>query len=192
MDVFVFDPFVHTLVPRMTSTARPNLIAAGLLGFTGVALGAFGAHALKETLAAANMTSAWQTAVLYNLVHAVALAAYITGLSYLARVESGGSLASRWPLALLFVPVVAALCLTTARAEFAWLAVGVFVVWTCWWLRGVLRPASRNIGQIVAGLLAGIVLVDWLAVPWPAEQIVAWFVGLFVLALVMQRQIPAT
>jgi uncharacterized membrane protein YgdD (TMEM256/DUF423 family) len=75
MDVFVFDLFVHTLVPLMTSAARPNLIAAGLLGFTGVALGAFGAHALKETLASANMTSAWQTAVLYNLIHALALAA---------------------------------------------------------------------------------------------------------------------
>jgi uncharacterized membrane protein YgdD (TMEM256/DUF423 family) len=59
----------------MTSAVRPNLIAAGLLGFTGVALGAFGAHALKDTLAAHGTTSAWQTAVLYHLLHAVALAA---------------------------------------------------------------------------------------------------------------------
>jgi uncharacterized membrane protein YgdD (TMEM256/DUF423 family) len=59
----------------MTSGVRPNLIAAGLLGFTGVALGAFGAHALKETLAANGTTSAWQTAVLYHLIHATALLA---------------------------------------------------------------------------------------------------------------------
>ncbi len=59
----------------MNSATRPNLIAAGLLGFTGVALGAFGAHALKETLAANGTTTTWQTAVLYHLIHAVALVA---------------------------------------------------------------------------------------------------------------------
>ncbi len=50
-------------------------LAAGLLGFTGVGLGAFGAHALKETLAAAGTLPLWQTAVLYQLIHAVALLA---------------------------------------------------------------------------------------------------------------------
>lgn len=60
----------------MSPPVRPNLIAAGLLGFTGVALGAFGAHALKETLAASGMASAWQTAVLYHLIHSVALLAF--------------------------------------------------------------------------------------------------------------------
>lgn len=63
----------------MTSPARSNLIAAGLLGFTGVALGAFGAHALRETLAAGGHTATWQTAVLYHLVHAVALLAFPSG-----------------------------------------------------------------------------------------------------------------
>lgn len=54
-------------------------MAAGLLGFTGVGLGAFGAHALKDTLATNGMTSAWQTAVLYHLIHAVALLAFPGG-----------------------------------------------------------------------------------------------------------------
>lgn len=45
---------------------------AAALGFLGVALGAFGAHGLKETLAHFNTTAIWQTAVLYNLIHAVA------------------------------------------------------------------------------------------------------------------------
>ncbi len=58
----------------MMSPARSTIIAAGLLGFTGVALGAFGAHALKDTLAANGTIATWQTAVLYHLVHAVALA----------------------------------------------------------------------------------------------------------------------
>lgn len=45
---------------------------AGVMGFLGVALGAFGAHGLKATLTAHDTTAIWQTAVLYHLVHAVA------------------------------------------------------------------------------------------------------------------------
>ena len=47
---------------------------AGALGFLGVALGAFGAHLLKARLSA-EMLAIWQTAVLYHLLHAVALLA---------------------------------------------------------------------------------------------------------------------
>lgn len=45
---------------------------AAILGFLGVALGAFGAHGLKTILEAHATTAIWQTAVLYHLVHAVA------------------------------------------------------------------------------------------------------------------------
>jgi uncharacterized membrane protein YgdD (TMEM256/DUF423 family) len=45
---------------------------AGILGFLGVALGAFGAHQLAAVLSANQTASIWQTAVLYHLVHAVA------------------------------------------------------------------------------------------------------------------------
>lgn len=45
--------------------------AAALLGAIGVCLGAFGAHALAARLDAASMTSVWDTAVLYHLLHAV-------------------------------------------------------------------------------------------------------------------------
>jgi len=51
-----------------------TLIAA-VLGFLGVALGAFGAHALKPTLEVHGSVETWKTAVLYHLVHAVALLA---------------------------------------------------------------------------------------------------------------------
>ncbi len=50
----------------------PATTLAALLGLTGVALGAFGAHGLKELLASHGTTAIWQTAVLYQLVHAVA------------------------------------------------------------------------------------------------------------------------
>ncbi len=49
-------------------------LAAGL-GLVGVGLGAFGAHGLKARLAAFGTESFWETAVIYHLVHAVALLA---------------------------------------------------------------------------------------------------------------------
>jgi len=52
--------------PRFTL----GLAAAAM--FLAVALGAFGAHALKARLAP-EMASAWQTAVLYHALHALAL-----------------------------------------------------------------------------------------------------------------------
>jgi len=48
-------------------------LIAGLLGLSGVASGAWGAHALKAQLAASGHNGTWDTAVLYHLVHAVAI-----------------------------------------------------------------------------------------------------------------------
>jgi uncharacterized membrane protein YgdD (TMEM256/DUF423 family) len=48
---------------------------AAILGATGVAAGAFGAHALKETLTKRGSVENWRTAVLYHLIHASALLA---------------------------------------------------------------------------------------------------------------------
>ncbi len=45
---------------------------SGGLGFLGVALGAFGAHALKSRLTP-ELLHTWNTAVLYHLIHAIAL-----------------------------------------------------------------------------------------------------------------------
>jgi len=54
---------------------RTTLLAAGLLGATGVGLGAFGAHALRDTLLERGMTNAWETAARYQLLHSVVLLA---------------------------------------------------------------------------------------------------------------------
>jgi uncharacterized membrane protein YgdD (TMEM256/DUF423 family) len=60
-------------------------IAAGL-GFLGVALGAFGAHALKARLSP-DLLAVWQTGVLYHLIHALALLA----LALYARAAGPGA-----------------------------------------------------------------------------------------------------
>ena len=46
---------------------------AAALCFLAVALGAFGAHALKSTLESHHMTDVWNKAVLYHFIHAIAL-----------------------------------------------------------------------------------------------------------------------
>ncbi|HEY5792380.1 MAG TPA: DUF423 domain-containing protein, partial [Chthoniobacterales bacterium] len=48
----------------------------GVLGFLGVGLGAFGAHKLKPHLQELGTLAAWETAVLYHLIHAVAILAF--------------------------------------------------------------------------------------------------------------------
>jgi uncharacterized membrane protein YgdD (TMEM256/DUF423 family) len=52
---------------------RAALLVAGAIGFLGIALGAFGAHALRGFLEANQTRDLWNTAVLYHLVHAPAL-----------------------------------------------------------------------------------------------------------------------
>jgi len=57
----------------MATQTRFPLLAAGIFGATGVALGAFGAHGLQATLAEHGTMQAWESAARYQLVHAVAL-----------------------------------------------------------------------------------------------------------------------
>ncbi len=48
--------------------------AAGLIGFSGVALGAFGAHRLSDQIST-EMLAIYKTGVLYHLIHSVAILA---------------------------------------------------------------------------------------------------------------------
>ena len=58
--------------------SRIFIIVSGLLGFSAVALGAFGAHGLRSRLDAlpdgAKRLEWWSTAAHYHLIHALALA----------------------------------------------------------------------------------------------------------------------
>jgi uncharacterized membrane protein YgdD (TMEM256/DUF423 family) len=58
------------------SVSAKSVVRAGaVLALAGVALGAFGAHALKESLTAAGHVDTWKTAVQYHLIHALAIVA---------------------------------------------------------------------------------------------------------------------
>lgn len=69
--------------------ARTCLNLAAIAGFTGVAMGAFGAHSLKGVIEP-ELMQAYQTGVLYHLVHALALLAmgawlYVRPASWIKR-----------------------------------------------------------------------------------------------------------
>lgn len=59
------------MVSGMTTSMALRLVA--VLGFLGVALGAFGAHGLKDTLESYGTLSIWEKAVLYHFVHTLAM-----------------------------------------------------------------------------------------------------------------------
>src|SRR4051794_13319696 len=65
------------------SSIIPRLGAG--LAFLAIALGAFGAHSLKSKLEQHGMTAVWNSAVLYHIVHAIALFA----MGGLAKVNRG-------------------------------------------------------------------------------------------------------
>lgn len=68
----------------------PAVTIAALLGLTGVALGAFGAHGLRDLLSANGTAAIWQTAVLYHLIHAVASIAVAERRPIVVRIWAAG------------------------------------------------------------------------------------------------------
>ncbi len=117
---------------------------------------------------------------------ATAVAIYIAGLSYLARGESRRTTTSGlWPL-MLFAPVVVALAWSFSVVTV--LCSIPMLFWTMWG-RSV---AAKNVGRGVAMFLAGVVLVDLLAVSSISLTIWLILAILFSATLLFQRYIPAT
>jgi 4-hydroxybenzoate polyprenyltransferase len=121
---------------------------------------------------------------------ALALAAYVSGISYLARGESLQGATPLWAVGLLFAPSVLAIAFR-AGPIVIFLLIALQTGWTLWCLRGPWLSPKRTLSYGVSGLLAGIVLVDWLAAVNLAPYDLV-FVALFLLALVLQRVAPAT
>jgi len=124
---------------------------------------------------------------------AFALWAYIVGLSYLARRESTGGPLSWWPVLLLSAPVFLGVWVGySAQREGSFLLAAVLGLWDARALRPLFFKAERNIGAVVSALIAGIVLVDWLAMADAPRGFGFVFIGLLFAALLLQRSIPAT
>jgi hypothetical protein len=125
------------------------------------------------------------------LVWAGLLFAYIVGLTAIAKAEAGSGLAGYWPAALLALPAVAFVAETPDLA--GWLLLALFAAWSAYAASFVYRADRRNIGRAVGYLIAGIALLDALALAVAGSMIgvalalVAWGTTLF-----LQRYIKGT
>lgn len=123
----------------------------------------------------------------------LALAAYIVGLSSLARKESARGVLRFWPGYLLALPIL--LALMVDDGEYRTIGILLCVILAVWVVRCLSHTfwtAARNIAYTVSGLLAGIVLVDLLAAANVSGPLALVFIFLFGAALLFQRFIPAT
>ncbi|MDW8308230.1 MAG: UbiA family prenyltransferase [Verrucomicrobiales bacterium] len=124
----------------------------------------------------------------------LALAGYVTGLSFLARHERMGGPVPRWPTGLLATPIVLALLMNRGpHLEPAlWLSL-ILGLWVIRCVRRSFGSSHPNVPLTVSGLLAGMVLVDWLSVaPEATRELSLIFLGLFAGAWLAQRLVPAT
>ena len=124
---------------------------------------------------------------------ALVLASYIVGLSYLARKESLASPLQYWPCVLLAAPLILAMIVDRGPFFRRGLVLSVLLLfWLARSLRFTYWARQPHVGRSVAGLLAGIVLVDLLATGGLVGSNNLTFAGFFLLALVLQRLVPAT
>lgn len=124
---------------------------------------------------------------------AVVLGAYIVGLSYVAKFESAPGPLRYWPCLLLAAPLVLAWAANDGPWRMKALCLAaVPAAWTLRSLRFTFTAGQKQIGQTVSGLLAGIVLVDLLALAGEPMPLALAFPVLFILALLAQRHVPAT
>jgi 4-hydroxybenzoate polyprenyltransferase len=128
-----------------------------------------------------------------NVWKGLALGSYIVGLSCLARKESAPVGIRYWPCIFMAAPVfVASLADDGPDQRTAALCAVILILWTVWTLLQTVGREQPNIGRAVSRLLAGIALVDLLAVADLSQPAAAVFPICFMLALLLQRFIPAT
>ena len=124
---------------------------------------------------------------------AFALAFYIVGLSYVAKSESTRGPLRYWPCWLLVVPVLLAYLVNQGEFKQRGMVLcAIVLLWVLRNLRYTFWSSEKNIPRTVSGLLAGIVLVDLLALGGGNLLVGLVFVLLFAGALLFQRFVPAT
>jgi hypothetical protein len=126
------------------------------------------------------------------LAAALVLLCYLIGLTYIAKQETLGEVKNLWPALFLAVPVVygAATALDYLTGVVVFVA---FVAWLVMALGYLKRRAPGDVPRAVTSLLAGICLLDAVLIAGAGATAIAWLAVLaFVLALVLQRFVPAT
>ena len=152
-------------------------------------------YVLAGAVAAESPTASLDLPVILS---ALALSGYIVGLSNIARHEATGGNVNSWPSWLLVLPLAIAFVLPALVVDGVvnWnrliIAACLYSLWVGRSLLFTFKAMIPQHGRTVSGLLAGIVLFDFMLVANQEIHMSAVFLGLFCLALLFQRYIPAT
>jgi 4-hydroxybenzoate polyprenyltransferase len=159
---------------------KDNPIAPLLMGLCRVLVYVTAAVALTGTLSPAVVGGAG------------VLLAYLIGLTYVARHETIGSLRSLWPVIALAFPFT----LWSLALRAGPVGIGVYVVAVAWTLVCVSHLGWRarvDVPRAVVGMIAGIALVDALALAsWHQPGLALLAGAAFALTLVLQRWVAGT
>jgi hypothetical protein len=121
------------------------------------------------------------------------LAIYVLGLTYIARRESARGPVRHWPSWALLTPFVMAWVINAGSHRARVLLFSLLLAaWVVHCLRRLFWTSSVTVSRAVSGLLAGICLVDLLAVNPSSVLTALGFLALFGAALLFQRVVPAT
>jgi 4-hydroxybenzoate polyprenyltransferase len=123
----------------------------------------------------------------------LALAVYRTGVECLAREGSKQDRPSYWPVVLLAAPLLLAGLMDIGRYRGpALLLSAILALWVLRALRQTFWALKKNIQRTVSGLMAGIVLADWLALCQPPRELSFVFIVLLVLTVGLQYLVGLT
>ena len=139
----------------------------------------------------------------------LALGAYVSGLAYLAKRSAESQLCAKlpspakaeaprsnhtrswtryWPAVLLGIPILLALLMNAGRyREPALLLSAILALWLLLCLRQLFWQPGQDTSRGLSGLIAGIVLVDWLAVADAPRELSLIFLALFLITLLLRR-----
>jgi 4-hydroxybenzoate polyprenyltransferase len=126
-------------------------------------------------------------------IAAVAIAAFVAGLTYAARQESLDKIGNLWPLLLLAAPMLVAVGVFHQGAA----AVAIYLLPAVWIAAAVYllarRPVAGSVSRAVGWLIAGISLCDAAILASTGAIMPALAaIGGFVLTLIAQKYVPGT
>jgi 4-hydroxybenzoate polyprenyltransferase len=143
---------------------------------------------------AAAATGAWGLDG-WAIFSGAALLCYVAGADFLVRRKKAFRLKEPWLLLLLAAPIFLALLLNTGDYRRDALAIGfVLFLWLARCLRNVFTGGEIHYAWLAGNLLAGVVVVDWLAVAPQIAHVTSTlvFVSLFGLTKWLQKIAPAS
>jgi 4-hydroxybenzoate polyprenyltransferase len=158
---------------------KNNPLSPVLMGICRILLYVMAALALRPAF---TLDLAWACVVLLS---------YLIGLTQVAKQENLGRVSNAWPLVFLAAPLIYGL--TDSAQPPVLLGLIVLTAWTGYSLSHLFVPSRRHIPRAVAGLIAGISLVDALLIGMHGGGVPMFvaFAG-FGATLLLHRYVPGT